>query len=80
MRYILAMVMALMLFSVAIAASEKVTIGPYIVSFELNDSDKYTIENQNSSLGKNIEVEAKDGTNEIPTHLTLKQKTIQEAE
>jgi hypothetical protein len=59
MRYMIATVMALMLFSVAIAASEKVTVGPYVVSFELNDSVKYTIEDQNSSLGKNFEVEPK---------------------
>jgi hypothetical protein len=59
MRYILAMVMALMLFPVAMAASEKVTLGPYVASFELNDSDKYTIQGQNSSIGKNFEVEPK---------------------
>jgi hypothetical protein len=59
MRYILAMLLALTLSSVSMAAVEKVTIGPYVASFELNDSGEYTIQDQNVTHGENKQVETK---------------------
>jgi hypothetical protein len=57
MKLLYALVISIMLLSAAMASAEKVTLGPYVASFKLNESDKYTIKVNDPSIGKTVQVE-----------------------
>jgi hypothetical protein len=59
MRWIIALIMLFALASVASVAAEKVTLGPYSVSFNLNNSDQYKVKVNDPVSGKNAQLEPK---------------------